>query len=96
MIEKYSQTIVKFEELLNKRLAEANKKIENSLKLLKDQKDNSKEIEPKNVRKIKGKNLWIPREAYIHKTWSHKNGIAVMKSKNKIIKIPLICKWIYN
>ena len=65
MIEKYSQTLVKFEELLNKRLAETNEKIENSLKLLNDQKDNSKEIEEKKVPKIKGKNLWIPREAYV-------------------------------
>ena len=92
VIEKYNKTLLQMEERVDQKLKEANMRIQNSINTVKELKhtDDSRHQHNK-------KRRWVPRDAYIHNYKTHYNGVAVMRTEeNKIVRIPLICKWIYN
>ena len=79
-------------------MQETNKRIEKMIETIKEIKNNipiRNSLNSVNKPESSNKRVWI-RDAFIHNFKTHRNGIAVLKLKDKYTTIPLIPTWRFD
>ena len=95
---KPEETIMGFEQKIENKMQETNKRIKNMIETIKEIKHSipiRNSLNSVNKPESSNKKVLI-RDAFIHSFKTHRNGIAVLKLKDKYTKIPLIPTWRFD
>ena len=97
-LKKPEEIIMSLEQKKENKMQETNKRIQNMIETIKEIKHNIPIINSLNsINKAESSNKKVLiRDAFIHIFKTHRNGIAVLKLKDKYTKIPLIPTWRFD
>ena len=95
---KPEKQFMSLEQKIENKMQETNKRIEKMIETIKEIKNHipiRNSLNSVNKPESSNKRVWI-RDAFIHNFKTHRNGIAVLKLKDKYTTIPLIPTWRFD